>query len=657
MPDYKIGGYHPIHVGEVLIDRYVVIQKLGWGHFSTVWLCKDLKFENYVAIKVQKSAQHYLEAAYDEVDILDQIATNWKSDNWKNSIEDYYKGDILDERIKKYGVTSETSHCAQLLNSFIHHGPNGKHFVMVFEILGVNFLELIKRYDYKGVPIPLVRILAKQCLIGLDYMHRMCNVIHTDFKPENVVISLTDAEVKEISKTGQLTTTKMTDQIEIMKRLNMKVVGTTIGVKNEEKKEEEEEKDPDGRVWAEVNMDGLTAKQKKTLRKKLAAKRRKQKTKEDESKLDESKVDDKDEESECKIEDVKVEEPKVQDKKKQQVQQVRQKKRVINGSLDMNDPLCGKLLLDDDDEDVKDEERGKKRGKLIDKNVQVKICDMGNGCWTYHHFTPEIQTRQYRSPEVIIGSGYDTSADIWSFACTIFEMITGDFLFEPRKGANYDKDDDHLAQMMELLGRMPKNLALSGKQSSKYFDSNGGLRNIRGLNYWPLSKVLMEKYRIKEGEAVALADFLIPMITWYPHKRATAKQMLKHPWFDMPDDYDYRLTDREIEVQRLKKELQTMKPSKKDSEVVPVEMSELIESDEEVNGGDDEGTSDNDEEVSFIDSEEERAIQKKIKVNAVKINNSFTGPYPIDPTDFNHKDKGPNAQFEMMKDELAVEDV
>lgn len=75
-----------------------------------------------------------------------------------------------------------------------------------------------------------------------------------------------------------------------------------------------------------------------------------------------------------------------------------------------------------------------RRGPKIDKNVQVKICDMGNGCWTYHHFTPEIQTRQYRSPEVIIGSDYNTSADIWSFACTIFEMITGDFLFEPRKG-------------------------------------------------------------------------------------------------------------------------------------------------------------------------------------------------------------------------------
>jgi hypothetical protein len=56
MPDYKLGGYHPIHVGEILIDRYVIIQKLGWGHFSTVWLTKDLKYNSYVAIKVQKSA-------------------------------------------------------------------------------------------------------------------------------------------------------------------------------------------------------------------------------------------------------------------------------------------------------------------------------------------------------------------------------------------------------------------------------------------------------------------------------------------------------------------------------------------------------------------------------------------------------------------------
>lgn len=50
--DYKINGYHPVHIGEVLLQRYVVIQKLGWGHFSTVWLCKDNKHNTYVAIKI-----------------------------------------------------------------------------------------------------------------------------------------------------------------------------------------------------------------------------------------------------------------------------------------------------------------------------------------------------------------------------------------------------------------------------------------------------------------------------------------------------------------------------------------------------------------------------------------------------------------------------
>ena len=49
LPDYKIGGYHPVHVGEVFKDRYVVIQKLGWGHFSTVWLAKDKLHNTYVA--------------------------------------------------------------------------------------------------------------------------------------------------------------------------------------------------------------------------------------------------------------------------------------------------------------------------------------------------------------------------------------------------------------------------------------------------------------------------------------------------------------------------------------------------------------------------------------------------------------------------------
>ncbi len=66
---------------------------------------------------------------------------------------------------------------------------------------------------------------------------------------------------------------------------------------------------------------------------------------------------------------------------------------MVNGSLDINDATMSGLLLGDEEIKKADPDKGKKRGKLLDKNVQVKICDMGNGCWTYHHFTPEIQTR------------------------------------------------------------------------------------------------------------------------------------------------------------------------------------------------------------------------------------------------------------------------
>lgn len=168
------------------------MQKLGWGHFSTVWLAKDIKYNTFVAIKIQKSAQHYLEAAYDEVEILQELEKHNYDPEWEESVKFYWKE--KPERVK-HGIERDHSQVVQLLNSFIHHGPNGKHFCMVFEIMGVTLLEIIKRYNYKGIPIPLVRVIAKQILIGLDFLHRMCGIIHTDLKPENVLVCLTEGEL------------------------------------------------------------------------------------------------------------------------------------------------------------------------------------------------------------------------------------------------------------------------------------------------------------------------------------------------------------------------------------------------------------------------------------------------------------------------------
>jgi len=57
----------------------------------------------------------------------------------------------------------------------------------------------------------------------------------------------------------------------------------------------------------------------------------------------------------------------------------------------------------------------------VDK-ISVKIADLGNACWVGHHFTNDIQTRQYRSPEVILGGKWGASTDVWSMAAMVCRL-------------------------------------------------------------------------------------------------------------------------------------------------------------------------------------------------------------------------------------------
>lgn len=50
---------------------------------------------------------------------------------------------------------------------------------MVFEVLGDNLLKLITKSDYRGIPLENVRIITKQVLEGLHYLHSKCKIIHT----------------------------------------------------------------------------------------------------------------------------------------------------------------------------------------------------------------------------------------------------------------------------------------------------------------------------------------------------------------------------------------------------------------------------------------------------------------------------------------------
>lgn len=79
-----------------------------------------------------------------------------------------------------------------MVDNFIHYGMHGKHYCTVFEVLGPSLLDLIIHFDDydRRIGIWLVKQLTREILIGLVYMHEVCNIIHTDLKPENIMLQL-----------------------------------------------------------------------------------------------------------------------------------------------------------------------------------------------------------------------------------------------------------------------------------------------------------------------------------------------------------------------------------------------------------------------------------------------------------------------------------
>ena len=638
------------------------MQKLGYGHFSTAWLALDTKYGNYVAIKIQKAAQQYIDAAYDEVEILQELGKHNFDKEWIESLKEYYK----DDKEKLADIeTTENSKVVQLLNSFIYHGQNGRHFCMVFEIVGVTLLELIKRYNYKGIPLPYIRIITKQILIGLDFLHRMCHIIHTDLKPENVLVCLTKDELKEIQATGHLNIQK-SDKKKKNKN-NISTANTSTNLND-----------------SKINLDEknqMTGKQARKKRQKFRKKQIKKMEKmgmspqEIEKKMTEimkqkkSSIQEKDEEN-IDVDNFDIDElierprissvPKININGNQKDEDNYQYDEEEDNYLDSNPPYNINIMeysknlqrylkektriLHDEDyrrnmieknniltSEVSDQEKSKMmkklsekmshRGPEIDPSIEVKICDIGNACWFNHHFSTIIQTRQYRSPEVILGINYNETSDIWSLACMLFELATGDFLFEPRKGDTFSKNDDHLAQIIEAVGKMPKNFALSGLDSYKYFDKKGKLRRIKNLIYFPIKDILVKKYHFKEKEAKAFSDFLMPMLEYYPDKRASARDLLRHPWLNMPADFDYKISDIEIE----KKKMIESNISKEENEEKKKDIFEkdVYDSDSELYGADDEDNNKSDKNTEKEFEEDDSGDDNPDKVLISNFNNSF----------------------------------
>lgn len=473
---YLAGGYHPVSVGDVFHDRYTVIRKLGWGHFSTVWLSWDVRERRFVALKMVKSAEHYTDAAEDEILLLDRVS----------------------QSIVRLKLRPGEESVVRLLDHFQHRGPHGTHVCMVFEVLGENLLKVIRRFEHRGLPLGVVRSIAKQMLQGLDLLHRECGIIHTDLKPENILICLEPEEIRRLA----------TVALERAIREGDESAAAATCVSNDDLRE--------GRRRSRGSFSEHL--------KRMAASR-----------------------EDCSVSlrrmkalyDITTGSEQYDVLGLSSHSHSRFDLAVELGGINITQPSTGLFLRDPESRESLQTPAQSKTNRRLSRStsrvplasletIRVKIADLGNACWVEKHFTNDIQTRQYRAPEVILGINYDTSCDIWSAACVIFELATGDYLFSPHTGQRYSKDEDHIAQMIELLGKMSRSFALGGKYSEEIFNRRGELRHIRDLEYWKLEDVFMEKYRMDPLDAKELASFLLPMLEYSPRRRSTAQECLRH---------------------------------------------------------------------------------------------------------------------------------
>ncbi|KAI0737418.1 kinase-like domain-containing protein [Daedaleopsis nitida] len=512
----------------------------------------------HVALKVVKSAPRYTETALDEIKLLQRLITS-STPPVQPTTEN------PNPPVSPSQTHPGRSHVISFLDHFRHKGPNGTHVCMVFEVLGENLLGLIKRHQNKGVPMHVVKQIAKQILLGLDYMHRCCGVIHTDLKPENVLISIDDVETviqselaaQSASQTPPPTRlvgvppsrgrggnqTPRSESVFITGSQPLPSPSSSFGSSSHldrwgfgmSKIEDGGGASGPASVSSSTKVkalsDDISDSDKRADSAEAAAERMSGVT------LESSPFGEKTRPESSKGKQpgpslLSQQAPPVGSQPPQATTQPPPYSSSSNARMTSDTPLSTSAMSVDGLVPVYEGP----------EKITVKIADLGNGehayalsvmgvrltgapaaTWVEHHFTDDIQTRQYRCPEVILGAKWGPSADIWSVACIIFELITGgDYLFDPASGSRYSKDDDHIAQIIELMGEFPKSLAFSGKYSSDFFNRRGELRHIQKLRYWPLDSVLHDKYLLPKEEADMIASFLNPMLRLNPDKRAKA---------------------------------------------------------------------------------------------------------------------------------------
>lgn len=362
------GGY-TLGVGCVIGTNIVVVDRIGEGRFSQVWLVYSLKYSKLFALKIMNDGDD--EEGMREIEVYRLL----RKSNCPNIVE-----------MKEYFTLVQ---------------EDEKNVCIMLELMACSMDNLVCSDKYiNGITVEMAYQATKQLLETTAHIHNMGLMI-TDIKPENMMIV---GENKKFTQILEKLTEMSIDNMVIKERWDLihdKISDLILT--------------PDDDTDSEDDDDG---------------------------------VGDDDDDNSSDEEDA---------------VSVNRKETFSHTSSSHSGYNLEKMSIKD--------------FKINEHNFRIKLADFGN-CKEIKWYKRETQTRYYRAPEVILGTPYNEKMDCWSIGCVVYEMLTGEVLFDAKKTNMISRDRDHIRKICQVCGMIDEEMMEQSYRRNIFFTCDGLLKGI-----------------------------------------------------------------------------------------------------------------------------------------------------------------------------------